>query len=178
MKFLTCFFPLFNRAGLGRKPLPEAFRLARQVRHLDALCLNHLEALLGHGLPLWLRHFKQSAGANSRKRTFTPVLTFWTFLSQVLDPGGSCRRALSRVQALCALKGHATISDSTEKTKKHARHYVAPVCHKALTYNTSSRLLRFGPRRVMARAAEGAVAMPGSPILAVQFQPSAAQPQA
>ena len=113
MKLLTCFFPSFNRAGLGRKPLPEALRLARQVRQLDALCLGHLETLLGHGLPHWLRHFKQPSGVNSRKRTFTPVLTFWTFLSQVLDPGGSCRRALSRVQALCALKGHATLSDST-----------------------------------------------------------------
>lgn len=113
MKLLTCFFPSFNRAGLGRKPLPEALRIARQVRQLDALCLGHLETLLGHGLPHWLRHFKKPSGANSRKRTFTPVLTFWTFLSQVLDPGGSCRRALSRVQALCALKGHAAVSSST-----------------------------------------------------------------
>jgi len=113
MKLLTCFFPSFNRAGLGRKPLPEAVRLARQICQLDALCIGHLETLLGHGLPDWLRCFKKASGANSRKRTFTPVLTFWTFLSQVLDPGGSCRRALSRVQALCALKGMATISDST-----------------------------------------------------------------
>lgn len=113
MKLLTCFFPSFNRAGLGRKPLSEALRLTRQIRQLDALCLGHLETLLGHGLPDWLRYFKKPSGANSRKRTFTPVLTFWTFLSQVLDPGGSCRRALSRVQALCALKGLATISDST-----------------------------------------------------------------
>jgi hypothetical protein len=113
MKLLTCFFPSFNRAGLSRKPLPESLRLTRQVRQLDALCLGHLETLLGYGLPDWLRHFKKAAGANSRKRTFTPVLTFWTFLSQVLDPGGSCRRALSRVQALCALRGLAAISDST-----------------------------------------------------------------
>ncbi len=113
LKLLTCFFPSFNRAGLGRKPLPAALRLTRQIRQLDALCLGHLETLLGHGLPDWLRYFKKPAGANSRKRTFTPVPTFWTFLSQVLDPGGSCRRALSRVQALCALKGLATISDST-----------------------------------------------------------------
>ena len=113
MKLITCFFPAFNRAGLGRKPLSEALRLARQVRQLDALCLDHLETLLGAGLPHWLRHFKKPSGANSRKRTFTPVLTFWTFLSQVLDPAGSCRRALSRVQALCALKGHAAVSNST-----------------------------------------------------------------
>jgi hypothetical protein len=113
MRLLTCFFPAFNRLGLGRKPIPEALRLTRQIRQLDALCIGHLETLLGHGLPDWLRYFKKPSGANSRKRTFTPVLTFWTFLSQVLDPGGSCRRALSRVQALCALKGLAPISDST-----------------------------------------------------------------
>lgn len=113
MKLLTCFFPSFNRAGMGRKPLPEAVRLARQICQLDALCIGHLETLLGHGLPDWLRYFKKGSGANSRRRTFTPVLTFWTFLSQVLDPGGSCRRALSRVQALCALRGMGPISDST-----------------------------------------------------------------
>lgn len=76
MKLLTCFFPSSNRAGLGRKPLSEALRFTRQIRQLDALCLGHLETLLGRSLPDWLRHFKKPAGANSRKRTFTPVLTF------------------------------------------------------------------------------------------------------
>ena len=113
MKLLGCFFPGFNRAGLGRKPLAEALHFTKHIRRLDALCIGHLETLLGHGLPDWLRHFKTASGANSRKRVFTPVLTFWTFLSQVLDPGGSCRRALSRVQALCVLKGIESISDST-----------------------------------------------------------------
>lgn len=113
MKFITCFFPNFHRAGLGRKPLAEGLRIAREVRQMDGLCLAHLGTLLGHALPDWLHRFKTASGSNSRKRTFTPVLTFWTFLSQVLDAGGSCRRALGRVQALCAAKGIASVSDST-----------------------------------------------------------------
>jgi len=65
MKLLTCFFPFFNRAGLGRKPLSEALRLSRQIRQLDALCLGHLETLLGHGLPHLLRHFKKPSGIST-----------------------------------------------------------------------------------------------------------------
>ncbi len=109
----SSFLPDFHKSGLGRKPLATAHRLARQVRRLDALCLDHLELLLGQFLPGWVCRFKTSAGANSRRRTFTPVLTFWAFLSQVLDADSSCRRALSRVQALCVARGLAPVSDCT-----------------------------------------------------------------
>jgi len=113
MGIRSAFFPGFHRVGLGRKPTATQLRIALQTRKLDGLCLAHLETLLGNALPHWLRTFKAEKGINSRKRTFTPILTFWAFLSQVFDPASSCRRALSRVQALCAAKDIASISDCT-----------------------------------------------------------------
>ena len=32
-----------------------------------------------------------------RDRIFTPMVTLWTFLAQVLDPGASCRKAVAKV---------------------------------------------------------------------------------
>jgi CBS domain containing-hemolysin-like protein len=36
---------------------------------------------------------------NSRQRIFSPLVTFWAFLAQVLERGSSCRDALQRVSA-------------------------------------------------------------------------------
>jgi len=33
---------------------------------------------------------------------YSTLVTFWAFLSQVLDPDGCCRRAVTRVQTLCS----------------------------------------------------------------------------
>jgi hypothetical protein len=82
-------------------------------RRVDSLCLAQLTLLFGSGMAHLLDFPAASGGTNSRRRCFTPMLTFLAFLSQVLDSGGSCRRALSRVQALCAVKGLAPISEST-----------------------------------------------------------------
>lgn len=113
MKQISVFFPGFNRLGLGRKPIAAATALSRETHQLDALCLGQLQVLCGQLLPSWLTCFKTTAGLNSRKRVFTPALTFWAWLSQALDPQSSCRRALCRVQSLCATKGFASISNDT-----------------------------------------------------------------
>jgi hypothetical protein len=39
------------------------------------------------------------SGDNSRERIFTPKLTFFAFLDQVLDPESSCRSALDQILA-------------------------------------------------------------------------------
>lgn len=113
MKHVTLFFPDFHRLGLGRKPLAASSHLGRERHRLDALCLNQLQVLCGHLLPGWLTCFKTASGRNSRKRVFTAALTFWAWLSQVLDPHSSCRRALCRVQSLCAAKGLDAVSGDT-----------------------------------------------------------------
>lgn len=126
MRSVTLFFPDFNRAGLGRKPLCASSKLAQQTRQMDACCLAELDVLLGHALPSWLRVFKSASGANSRKRMFTVAVTFGTFLLQVLDADGSCRSALPHVHALCAAKSKPSLSDSTAAYCKARRRL--PAC--------------------------------------------------
>ena len=41
----------------------------------------------------------QERGTNSRRRIFSPEVTFWSFLAQVFAPGSSCRDALRRITA-------------------------------------------------------------------------------
>ena len=113
MKAISGFFPGFNRSGLGLKPIAGASPFTRKVHQLDALCLAQLQVLCGHLLPSRLTCFKTTCGANSRKRVFTPALTFWAWLSQVFDPASSCRSALCRVQALCAARCLGSLSHDT-----------------------------------------------------------------
>ncbi len=98
----TCFFRAFQRQIFGSKPISRRERLARQVRAADSLCLSQLDGLFGKVLPLWLRSYKSGADPNSRHCIYTVLVTFWGFLSQVLDPDGSCRRAVTRIQTLCS----------------------------------------------------------------------------
>jgi len=77
----------------------------RKARAADQLCLTQLHTLFEDVLPPWLATFKAGQGANSRRRIYTPLVTFWAFLSQTLDADGSCRRAVTRVQTLCSALG-------------------------------------------------------------------------
>jgi hypothetical protein len=47
----------------------------------------------------------KEAGVSFRQRIFTPAVTLWTFLTQVLDPDHSCRQ-LSRDTNLFEVAGH------------------------------------------------------------------------
>ncbi len=44
-------------------------------------------------------------GVRYRKRLFCPIVTLWTWLSQVLDPDKSCKNALSGVVAFLVAAG-------------------------------------------------------------------------
>src|SRR5262245_43313513 len=46
-----------------------------------------------------IRQAFRHAGGAFRERIFTPAVTLWTFLSQVLDPDHSCRQAVARLLA-------------------------------------------------------------------------------
>jgi len=64
-------------------------------------------ALIRHpGLPFaehlpveQIREAVRDAGGVFRERIFSPAVTLWTFLSQVLDPDHSCRQAVARLLA-------------------------------------------------------------------------------
>ena len=52
----------------------------------------------------------RAAGYRWRNRIWTPTQTLWTFLMQVLTPGGSCRQAVATVLAEQAAENSATCS--------------------------------------------------------------------
>ncbi len=98
----TKFFPSFHRHLFGRPPVSKKRLLERKAREADRLCLTQLHTLFEDLLPPWLTSYKRDEGANSRHRIYSPLVTFWAFLSQTLDADGSCRRAVTRVQTLCS----------------------------------------------------------------------------
>jgi hypothetical protein len=48
-----------------------------------------------------------------RIRTYTPLITLWTFLTQVLDPDHSCRKAVSSLIAFLVAQGQPSVSPDT-----------------------------------------------------------------
>jgi putative transposase len=48
-----------------------------------------------------------------RVRTYTPLVTLWTFLTQVLDPDHSCRKAVSSLNAFLVSQGQPAVSPDT-----------------------------------------------------------------
>jgi hypothetical protein len=80
---------------------------------MDSLCFNQLHLLFGSFIPASILDFRASSGANSRRRIFSPAVTFWAFLSQVFDPDAPCRKALAHVQVLFASQGFALPSCDT-----------------------------------------------------------------
>jgi Transposase DDE domain len=71
------------------------------------------------------RHILQAvrdSGASVRQRVFTPAVTLWTFLSQVLDADHSCRQAVARFNAWRVAVGLAPVSaDNSAYCKARAR---------------------------------------------------------
>ena len=53
-------------------------------------------------------------GGHGRQRIFTPLVTLWTFLSQILSPDHSCRDAISRLIAYLTALGQRTCAPATD----------------------------------------------------------------
>lgn len=69
------------------------------------------QGLAAFSPPGWNRPSTSAAG--SGPGSFPPSVTFWLFLSQVLDEKGSCREALRRFQAWLSLEKGKTASPNT-----------------------------------------------------------------
>ena len=109
----TPFFDGMSRTLFGRPPVSQLEKLARARGRIELLCVSQFKLLFGAFIPAGLLDFKSAAGANSRRRVFSPTVTFWAFLGQVLDPGAPCRKALARVQVLLASQGLPVPSSDT-----------------------------------------------------------------
>jgi hypothetical protein len=86
-------------------------RRSRQVRALQqhytqAPGLPFADLLPTHQVEQVLRDL----GLACRRRLFSPLVTLWVFLSQVLDPDHSCRAAVARFLAWRAGRGLASCS--------------------------------------------------------------------
>lgn len=82
---------LFGKFHSPRKPLRSSLDSLRRRN------LQQMETLCDVWIPA-ARLAPNPAGLNSRQRIYTPKLTFLTFLSQVLNPSASCRKAVREVQ--------------------------------------------------------------------------------
>ncbi len=88
----TPFFKAFGPLLFGRVARGAIKKLAR----LDSL--PELYELFGHLFPERLLASAEE-GVNSRERAFTPQVTFWAFVAQVLSPGSPCREMVRRIEA-------------------------------------------------------------------------------
>ena len=89
----TPFFPAWR---------PRLGPLKATLQDLRSRPLPFLRDLFGSWVPDQALA-QEKKGLNSRQRVFSIQLTFWAFLSQILNPGASCRETLRQVLALFCL---------------------------------------------------------------------------
>jgi hypothetical protein len=161
----------------GRKPLAALEKLLKARREVDVLCSTQLQSLFGAFLPERLLHHKNAKGAGSRKRIFSPAVTFWAFLGQVLDPGSSCRKAVARVQTLFALKGLKRPGEHTGAYCE-ARLRLPVRWLMSILEHVTTRLMQGHGGQGRLLVVDGTtVAMPDSPALQARYpQPQAQKP--
>jgi hypothetical protein len=88
----TPFFKAFGPLLFG-KPARRASAKLRRVRSLE-----DFYDLFGHLFSEKLLE-REKKGVNSRERVFSPKVTFWAFVAQVLSPDSPCRETVRRVEA-------------------------------------------------------------------------------
>ena len=115
-------------------PLRPAFALRQQPGLPFA---DYLPASVIHGT-------LRALGRGFRERIFTPAVTLWTFLSQVLDADHSCRQAVARLLAFRVTCGLRPCSPDTGAYCK-ARQRLPEELLRELTRHTGRELLEQAP---------------------------------
>jgi hypothetical protein len=164
-------------------PHSTARRRLRQVETLrtqfaQAESLPFADVLTAQRLEQALREEK----ASWREAIYTPALTLWAFLSQVVSPDGSCRAAVARVLAWLVSRGQSPCSPKTDPYCK-ARQRLPESLFRRLARETGQELHRrsragwlWKGRRV--KIADGTtVSMPDAPANQAAYpQPPSQQP--
>jgi hypothetical protein len=83
-------------------------------------------------------------GCCFRERIFSPAVTLWTFLSQVLDADHSCRQAVARLLAHRVARGLRRCSPDTGAYCKARQRLPEELLHE-LTRSTGSQLQEQAP---------------------------------
>jgi len=118
-------------------------------------------------------------GAGRRARLFTPSITFWMFLSQVLAAGGCCREALRMFQVWLLLETGQTASPNTAAYCK-ARTKLHPGDLQAASGRVACKLEAAAPWRWLGRRVKvvdgTGLSMPDTPENQAEWpQPSGAK---
>ena len=110
MPITRCFLPHFPAALTGKPKPPAAQRLRQQLQTLSHLSLPDLQALLGSTFSedFFLKtpaHDDPPGESVKRRRgIYTPILVFWSFFFQVLNPRMPCLAAVAKIRAWMARK--------------------------------------------------------------------------
>ena len=107
----TPFFAAFGSLLCGRAPRGRLQDLLGQWPRRPSL--NQYMEAFGEFIPQTLLA-RSKEKVNSRQRIFSPLVTFWAFLAQVLERGSSCRDALQRVSAWWQVHSPAQSSPSAD----------------------------------------------------------------
>src|ERR1700732_754624 len=102
----TPFFDAFGSLLFGRPARSLRDQLCAKLRPESISELQEAFGSMIHEVLLC----PQQNGIGSRQRRFSPLLTFWAFLSQVISPNSSCREAVRKVQALGGVRAQAGVS--------------------------------------------------------------------
>lgn len=107
--------------------------IARHKKHLLALPLSVLVETAG-------RFLCPPTQAPVRARTYTPWVTFWLFLAQVLTRPGTCSEAVSQGQPWFQLKrGEAPSSNTSAYCQARAR---LPIAHVEYAFHSTVKYLK------------------------------------
>lgn len=96
MRHSTPFFAAFGPLLFGKARRSKIKELLQE--NSPNRSLSEFQSAFGDLLPKALLALNPSK-VNSRHRIFSPLITFWAFLAQVLERGSSCRDALRRIIA-------------------------------------------------------------------------------
>ena len=119
-------------------PRQPAFAARQQLQQAHGLPFaEHLPASLVH-------RTARSLGLFFRDRIFTPAVTLWTFLSQVLDHDHSCRQAVARLLAFRSARGLRPCSPDTGAYCKARGRLPEPLLQQ-LTRATGRRVAEQAP---------------------------------
>jgi Transposase DDE domain len=120
----------------------------RTARQIEALRAQFAQA---DGLPFAdvltprrLQRALDEEGACWREKVFTPVLTLWAFLAQVISPDGSCRAAVARVLAWLVATGQPPCTPKTDPYCKARARLPEPLLRR-LARETGEALHREAP---------------------------------
>ncbi len=115
----TPFLPGISSGPFGRQRRSQLDKIRLQTEQLRQATLTRLCEIFEPWLPVKLLG-QDLQGINSRKRTYPINLTFWAFLSQVLNPGSACREIVRKVQ-VWSVQHHQKLPDSGTSAYCQAR---------------------------------------------------------